>query len=1026
MQFSGSIQRNSRQRQSRAALAAMLAAAAATGIVNAQSTYQGPPGPTFAPVNTNQWSVPGNWDAGVPNAVDAIAQVLYGTATEIEIDNVFTIGQLILNPAANVNYTFPTKPTSFDPTKGLTFAVTSGNPIIDVQSSGANAFFYNTLFGTQGIEKVGPGKLTFRFNTADMPYSGNVRVSGGVFGIQKDGSLGNADNDIFLGAVAPGVTTATLTAEPSDNLDVTLPASRAVTLTGAGAQLSGGGVNYNFTVAGDISDGAGSFGLAVTGGLVTLAGNNSYDGITSVTGGGLVAAKPAALPGWDSAGRVSANNASVMLRVGGAGEFVVADLDTLRTANGGSFTATSAVGVDTTNATGPVSWAGLTSGEAYSLAKAGPGTLRLTGVNNYTGTRLRMFGGTVELAPGAALPSNINVIFLTNNFNPTVDLGGNSQTIANMDDGSGFSVKVTNGTLTLNAASTVTFGGNSGQSDDFSGLSGFTYQQAGATNIEFKFETVNNVNNTQNTMLLAGAGPAGGVNLIKAANRVVVGGAATTSATGTHRATVRLGTDNTINTNLLQLGAFNSTGRINFQDGLTNPILKVRAFDGTSAIPTMLIGETSSGVRDGGGDLNLSNGRADILATTITLGRHIAQSDNPDNSALSIGGGTLSAQTLIMAEKRNRGNPTNGLQPILNSTLNVSGGQVSVDTIVFGSGALGAATPAPNNEPLLTRVRPTINLSGGTLSVASIAPNTGTFSDRFSEAESIRTINLSGAGVLTHTASADLTVSGIASLDADPLTTGNLVFVRVPGGTPTVYADAGRRITFTDTTVIADSCGATPTFGTLVKAGAGGLQVNGAINNDLPIKVDQGAVQVSNGAVPTRADVNATFVVDYTGSSVLPAVQANIVAGYNGGAWDGATGYISSAAAASTTPKGALGYAEASVLYGAGPTTVNGLSVDDSAVVVKYTVAGDANLDGTANIADFSVLGSNFNLPGGWGAGDFNYDGTVNIGDFSQLAANFNLSIPSSTARPGAVPEPASLGLLVVAGAALTRRRRSV
>jgi hypothetical protein len=107
--------------------------------------------------------------------------------------------------------------------------------------------------------------------------------------------------------------------------------------------------------------------------------------------------------------------------------------------------------------------------------------------------------------------------------------------------------------------------------------------------------------------------------------------------------------------------------------------------------------------------------------------------------------------------------------------------------------------------------------------------------------------------------------------------------------------------------------------------------------------------------------------------------------------------------------------------------------VDDTAVLVKFTRYGDANLDGQVNLADFNALAANFGQSNRfWRQGDFNYDGTVNLQDFNRLAANFGLSAagpqvtPHDWARLGAaVPEPA------VACVALTlllprRKRRNL
>jgi hypothetical protein len=86
---------------------------------------------------------------------------------------------------------------------------------------------------------------------------------------------------------------------------------------------------------------------------------------------------------------------------------------------------------------------------------------------------------------------------------------------------------------------------------------------------------------------------------------------------------------------------------------------------------------------------------------------------------------------------------------------------------------------------------------------------------------------------------------------------------------------------------------------------------------------------------------------------------------------------------------------------------------------------GDANIDQVVNIADFSVVAANFNQTGKlWTEGDFTGDESVGIADFSLLAANFNQSTAGS-ARPGAVPEPASAGLLLLGGTLALRARRA-
>ncbi len=58
-----------------------------------------------------------------------------------------------------------------------------------------------------------------------------------------------------------------------------------------------------------------------------------------------------------------------------------------------------------------------------------------------------------------------------------------------------------------------------------------------------------------------------------------------------------------------------------------------------------------------------------------------------------------------------------------------------------------------------------------------------------------------------------------------------------------------------------------------------------------------------------------------------------------------------------------------------------------------HALGGDANRDGTVNLADFNILAANFGSSGAtFSRGDFNYDGTVNLQDFNILAGRFGQS----------------------------------
>lgn len=161
------------------------------------------------------------------------------------------------------------------------------------------------------------------------------------------------------------------------------------------------------------------------------------------------------------------------------------------------------------------------------------------------------------------------------------------------------------------------------------------------------------------------------------------------------------------------------------------------------------------------------------------------------------------------------------------------------------------------------------------------------------------------------------------------------------------------------------------------------------------------------------------LVVDSSGTS-FATIRSKIISGYNLGAWNG-EGIVSSAAASSTTPKTALGYASNAVL---GLGTFSGVSVSGTSILVRYTAAGDANLDGTVNSLDFNALAGGYGIASNanWTQGDFNYDGKVSTLDFNLLSGNFNQTVASPTLG-SVVPEPAALVVLPLALGLIRRRR---
>jgi autotransporter-associated beta strand protein len=266
----------------------------------------------------------------------------------------------------------------------------------------------------------------------------------------------------------------------------------------------------------------------------------------------------------------------------------------------------------------------------------------------------------------------------------------------------------------------------------------------------------------------------------------------------------------------------------------------------------------------------------------------------------------------------------------------------------------------PSNSPVnITVSGASLDLNGTNQTVGSLAGvagstvtlGAGNLTTGGNNGSTVFSGSISGAGGITKLGSGTFTLGGVNSYS---------------GGT-TVSAG----------TLVAGVSNALPSGGALTIQGSGLVQLASGT----------GLATLTSLAISGNGTLdigNNHLIVNYgSGASPISSIAGWIASGY-ADFWYG-TGITSSAAQVNAVNYG-VAYADS-----ADPNNPAGLPTGQ--IEIKYTLLGDANLDGVVNGTDFGLLAANFGKSGvSWDGGDFNYDGVVNGTDFGLLASNFGKS----------------------------------
>ncbi len=305
--------------------------------------------------------------------------------------------------------------------------VASGGITFD--TDGHSVVFSTPLSGVGGFTKSGSGMLTL---SGGQAYTGITTVSAGT--LRFTGSLATDHFAVNGGA-----------------LELTAPSALGAT-TVSGGVLDLGGFSHTGSIAlsgGTVQNGSlptsqiiasggtisailtGSGGFTKTGsGTLTLSGANTYSGPTVVEGGDLIFASSQAFYGansasWTAENLVVRSGATAHFPVGGTNGLTLSQFEQLAALSSptGGFRPGSSIGIDTTQAGGPLTLSGdqfVSSNMGF--AKTGANTLSITGNNTLHGG-LKVSGGLLLLGPGTTIDTTAPLTVA-----PTAGLGLNGAT----------------------------------------------------------------------------------------------------------------------------------------------------------------------------------------------------------------------------------------------------------------------------------------------------------------------------------------------------------------------------------------------------------------------------------------------------------------------------------------------------------------------------------------------------------------------------------------------------------------------